>query len=199
MLFLHSASFYNLSQFESRFPQETTHAQCFPPPRGFFSRANAVRRRLCAGCRALRAPLPLADRARRGAGGVRHQLGSQFAVGRRKAQLAGRTARGGYSCCPVDARHGRLRAAGCHRPDSPRRGGGLRRRVDAAAVLLQGRQRRWPVPCLCPGDRGGGRCAFAGLPVSHPRREPGAARPGLGRPPVERLSRHHRRREGQLG
>ena len=68
----------------------------------------------------------------------------------------------------------RLRAA-----DRARGEAGLRRRADAAALLLQGRERRRPVPELRRDHRAGGGLAAARVPLSHPAGGPGAdhARP----------------------
>ena len=50
---------------------------------------------------------------------------------------------------------GALLAGRRHRADQARDGTGLRRRADAAALLLQGAERGGPVPLLRGGDRGG--------------------------------------------
>ena len=75
----------------------------------------------------------------------------------------------------------------------------LRGRADAAAVLLQGRERGRAVPQFRRSDRARRRCAAAHLPVSHPagrgRRHHAEAR----RAPAEGLSDRDRRHEGQLG
>ena len=74
----------------------------------------------------------------------------------------------------------------------------VRRRVDAAAVLLQGQLGRGPLPELLRGDPARRRRPPADLPLPHPAGRPGADHADADRAAAEGVPGHHRRREGQL-
>ena len=149
---------------------------------------------------ALRAPLPVADRQRSRPGGVRHQLRSQLALASASASAcstpllaAGVPAARmmpGTGCCVAHRHRG---------TDPARDQGRRRRRADAAALLLQGRLGRRPVPQLRRDHRARRRQPAAHLPVPHPAGVPGADQPEPDRAAAQGLPHRHRRHQGQLG
>ena len=75
----------------------------------------------------------------------------------------------------------------------------LRRRADAAALLLQGAERGRALPLLRRGDRGGRRRPAQGLSLSHPAGGAGRLLAPAHRPPDQGVPRHRRRPQGLLG
>ena len=134
-------------------------------------------------------------RARR----VRHQQRSELARRGRTLDAARRPHRGRRRCLAHDARHRLLLD---HRNREAHVAGGqarLRRRVDAAAVLLQGCQRRRSLPPLQRSRAARRRCAAQNLSLSHPARRGRRHHAGPGRAFAQSLPQRDRRHERQLG
>ena len=148
---------------------------------------------------ALRAAVPLAPVAGRGARGVRDELGGQLALDRGEDRAAGPGGRGRHRSGAAHAGHRLLRAHRLGAAHRARHEAGRGRRPDAAAVLLQGRLRRRPLPELRGGDRAGGRPAAAPVRLPHPAGVPGADHARADRAAAQGLPGHRGGREGQLG
>src|SRR5206468_10113572 len=105
---------------------------------------------------AVRAPLSLAPVPERWPRRLRDELGSELALGRGEDRAAGPAGGGGARHRADDAGHWLLRPAGLGPAHRPRDEARLRRRADAAAVLLQGCERRRALSELRGGDRARG-------------------------------------------
>ena len=115
-----------------------------------------------------------------------------------KIHLLEATRRSRHSGRPHDARHRLLRARRVRRADQTRRRAWLRWHADAAAVLLQRRQRRRPLSQFFRNHPARRRRSPAHLPLSHPARGPGPDHAQPDRAPAQGIPRHHCRRQGQL-
>ncbi len=109
-----------------------------------------------------------------------------------------RSVRGGHRSARDDARHRLLRDHRFRQTHRARSQARLRGRADAAAVLLQGRQRRGAVPEFRGDHRARRRRATAGLSLSYPAGRPGSDHAGADRAPAQSLSRRGRGPQGQL-
>src|SRR4029450_12684352 len=118
-------------------------------------------------CAAVAPSLPLSPVPERGPRRLRHELGGELALGRGEDRAAGWAAGGGRARSGShDAGNRLLRPAGFYPAHRARDEAGLRRRADAAALLLQGRERRRALPGLRGGDGWGRRSAAArGTPL----------------------------------
>ncbi len=168
---------------------EGVYAAALTPLRDDLLDHRAVRRH----CRRL-----LDDGLRR-AGDLRHHRRGELVLGRRARRRVGGARRRRHPRRHAAARHRRMLAD--RRGDADARGARARRprRARAAALLLQGRLRRRPVPVLRRADRARRRRPPAAVPVPHPAADGPRVLVRADRPAARRLPGRDRRHQGLRG